>query len=101
MGASIRSFLSLHQRSHVGVARKFRRQILLHSVVTKSDKARVAQSVRVLTSSNLMKVFKNVSPWLSFFRLQLQKHHCLFLRQYVEVWHLSTVYYFSRSGRGG
>lgn len=41
MGASIRYFLSLHQLSHVGVSRKFRGQILLHSVVKKSDKARV------------------------------------------------------------
>lgn len=56
MGASIRYDLSLHQLSHVGVARKFRRQILLHSVVKKSDKARVTRLVHVLTSSNLMEV---------------------------------------------
>lgn len=56
MGASIRYDLSLHQLSHVGVARKFRRQILLHSVVKKSDKARVTLLVHVLTSSNLMEV---------------------------------------------
>lgn len=62
MGASICSFLSLHQLSHVRVARKFRGQILLHSVVTKSDKARVTRLLHVLTSSNLMEVLKNVSP---------------------------------------